>query len=104
MRVKFIKSHPDFAYFAGDNANISEAQVQDFKLIERGFVMVIPTEEEAPVNTLPEDLPSRDFLFKNGFESIADIVAVGEVGVAELKGISKKAAGEVFSFIAQIPE
>lgn len=49
MKVKFIKSHPRYAYFVGDEAVIADTK----ELIEEGYV--IPAEEDkAPPKEAPK--------------------------------------------------
>ncbi len=42
MKVQFLKSHPEFAYFKGDNADIDPERAQD--LIKSGHVILFPGE------------------------------------------------------------
>lgn len=89
VKVKFNKSHPAFAYFKGDIANLSAEKIAKHGLLEKGFVMSLPDDEEDDINnTLPEDLPGREILFAEGFKT-ADEVQKGGEGVTDLKGIGK---------------
>lgn len=44
MLVKFIKSHPLFAYFGGETADVAPELVQE--LIKTGHIILFPGEEE----------------------------------------------------------
>lgn len=111
IKVKFLKSHPDFGYFAGDMGMISPEAAE--KLLKGGYVLPLPGEEPAsqmpqpnakPVNTLPEDLPEREKLFDAGFTNIQDIKSAGDnlldvpgISNAKLKKISKYLEKFVFA-------
>jgi len=83
IKVKFLKSHPDFGYFAGDTGLISPKAAE--KLLQGGYIMIIPEAEiytapipPAKVNPLPEDMPGRDRLFDAGFVTIEEIKEAGD--------------------------
>ncbi len=87
IKVKFNKSHPKLAYFKGDVAKISAETVSKLKLLEQGFVINLPDDED-DLNKLPEDLPSRDILFEAGYDSIEKIKKAGD-SLIDVKGIGK---------------
>jgi hypothetical protein len=94
VKVKFRKSHPEFAYFAGDVAAISDDQAA--KLLESGHIMMLPDDEDL-VNTLPEDLPGRVVLFKEGYDT-AEKVKADLTAIAELKGIGKAIYKQIVAY------
>lgn len=58
MKVQFLKPHPEFGYFGGDNAEIQPERAQE--LIKSGHVILFPgvgkTKEEKPPK---EEKPSE---------------------------------------------
>ncbi len=44
MLVKFLKPHPEFSYFEGDNADVAAEKVQD--MIKSGHVILFPGVQE----------------------------------------------------------
>lgn len=44
MKIKFIKSHPRYAYFVGDEAVIADTK----ELIEEGYVIPVKEDKEPP--------------------------------------------------------
>jgi len=82
IKVKFLKSHPDYGYFAGDTGLISPKAAE--KLLQGGYIMLIPEAEiyNAPIperiNPLPEDMPGRERLFDAGFVTIEEIKEAGD--------------------------
>lgn len=77
IKVKFLKSHPDYGYFTGDTGMISPKAAE--KLLQGGYIMFIPEAEiyndpiPEKVNLLPEDMPERERLFDAGFTTIEEI-------------------------------
>lgn len=97
LKIKFKKSHPDYAYFAGDPAELPSDAVE--ALVESGHVILFPGEPEKAINPLPADLPCRDILFDNGFKTVEEITAAGE-SILQIKGIGKKSFGDIIAFCA----
>jgi hypothetical protein len=87
IKVKFNKAHPKLAYFTGDVAKITAHTVSKYKLLEKGYVINLP-DDEGDLNTLPEDLPSRDILFEAGYDTIEKIKKAGE-SLTDVKGVGK---------------
>ena len=96
LRIKFLKSHPDFAYFEGDDADLTPEQVTD--LVLSGHAILFPGEVEKEDNPLPEDLPYREELFAVGFVTTESINEVGE-GLSQIKGITKKGAVKILEYL-----
>ena len=96
LKIKWLKPHPKYAYFAGDSANLSPEEVEE--LIESGHVILFPGVDEKEENTLPVDLPCREILFENGFMDIDQVRVAGE-GIMDLKGIGKKSFEDITAFI-----
>jgi hypothetical protein len=88
VKVKFLKSHPGFAYFAGDVGEMEAAKAA--ALLNKGYVITLPEEsiEVIEDNPLPEDFPARDILWAEGFSSIAQVLEAGE-SLKAIKGIGK---------------
>lgn len=85
VKVKFRKSHPEFAYNAGDIGSVTEASAA--KLVESGHIILLP-EDSADENTLPEDMPGRELLFAEGFDTAEKVKEAGE-SITDIKGIGK---------------
>lgn len=108
IRVKFLKSHPSFGYFAGDMGSVTPEAAE--KLLKGGYILPLPGEEQivykdiepvkpsAPVNPLPDDFPARDKLFAAGFVKIEDIKAAGD-GILDVPGISNNVLKKVNKYL-----
>ena len=95
MRVKEKKPIKGYGYFPNETAEIPYAEA--LKFVESGLVIIIPETEGANDNPLPEDMPCRAALFKNGFETVEQILSAKE-SLSEIKGISKKSAESIIKF------
>ncbi|MEI7524552.1 MAG: helix-hairpin-helix domain-containing protein [Mariniphaga sp.] len=96
LKIKWLKPHPGYAYFAGDLADLEPEAVES--LSNSGHVILFPGEDKKEVNTLPEDLPNRDILFENGYTSSEQIAAASNA-ISGIKGISKKSAELILEFV-----
>jgi hypothetical protein len=112
VKVKFLKSHPSFAYFAGDVGFITAAWAA--KLLDEGYILPIPdavgevvfttvasTASETKVieNPLPKDLPGRNKLFAAGFDTLEKIKEAGD-SLLDC-GISKNIATQIKKYVAK---
>ena len=90
IKVKFLKSHKDYGYFAGDIGVLTPMAAET--LLADGYIILVPeTIKELKlkkVNPLPEDFPGRDKLFAAGFESVEKVIAAGD-SVLDVVGISQ---------------
>jgi predicted flap endonuclease-1-like 5' DNA nuclease len=95
MKIKFKKSAPGFAYFTNDIGDIEPESAA--RLVDEGYAIIVP-ETEGDDNELPEDLPGRSILYKEGIKTIEDVNKIID-SLTEIKGIGKKLAAEIFEFI-----
>jgi hypothetical protein len=110
IRVKFLKSHPGYAYFAGDMGIVSPEAAE--KMLAGGYILPLPEESNEPIvneikgdlNTLPPDLPGRDKIFEAGYLTVESVKDAGDklldipgISNAMLKKISKYLESFVFS-------
>jgi len=100
MKIKFKKSAPGFAYFAGEIGDINPEAAA--KLVDEGFAIIVP-ETEGEKNELPADLPCREILFNAGLETVEDIKNVIDT-LTEIKGITKKTAEKIAAYVNVISE
>jgi len=98
MKIVFKKSAPGFAYFERDKADLP-AEVAA-KLVDDGFAIIVP-ETEGDDNELPEDLPGRLILFKEGIKTLDDVKKITD-SLTEIKGIGKKLASEIVAYIGNL--
>lgn len=99
-RVKFLKSHPEFAYFKDDNAEISDEKAAE--LLEKGYVIIVPTSEgDDEENTLPADLPARAAIWNAGYKSIEELADVTADDLTNIKGIGKKMAQSIVEYLSK---
>lgn len=97
MKIKFKKSAPGFAYFEGDIAPLNPELAA--KLVDEGYAIIIP-DTEGDDNELPEDLPGRLILFKEGIKTLEDVRKIAE-SLTDIKGIGKKLAAEITEYITE---
>ena len=98
MKIKFKKPAQGFAYFEGDVADLAPEVAA--KLVDDGFAIIVP-ETEGDDNELPEDLPGRLILFKEGIKTLDDVRKITE-SLTEIKGIGKKLAAEIVAYIGNL--
>lgn len=97
IKVKFLKAHPEFAYFKGDVGEITEESAAI--LLESGHIIILPEgSDEGDVNTLPEDLPAREILFAEGFDTAEKVKEAGE-SILDIKGIGKATYKLIVEFL-----
>jgi hypothetical protein len=96
VRVQWLKSHPEFSYFAGDNSTLPADKAAI--LSKSGHINIFPGVEDKDVNTLPEDLPCREILFAAGFDSVEKVKEAGE-SLIDIKGIGKTSVKNILDFI-----
>jgi hypothetical protein len=86
IKVKWLKAHWNYSYSAGDTGSLFADLAP--ALLKGGFIIPVPETDDKKENPLPEDLPSRDLLFKNGFDTIEKIKEAGD-SITDIKGIGK---------------
>lgn len=88
VKVKWLKSHPKYAYFAGDVGEIEADAAAD--LLNKGYLVTLPetTIKLMEENPLPEDFPAREILWTEGFKTISEVLEAGE-SLKTIKGIGK---------------
>jgi hypothetical protein len=97
MKIKFKKPAVGFAYFDGDIADIAPEAAA--KLVDDGFAIIVPP-TEGDDNELPDNLPGRFILYKEGFKTLEDVKKIIE-SLTEIKGIGKKLAAEIVEYLNQ---
>lgn len=98
MKLKIKKHIPGWGYF--ENQTCEEPEEVGAWMVAEGYAVMIP-ETEGPENLLPVDLPCREILFTAGLETVNDIRNSLNV-LAELKGISKKSAAAIKTYIEEV--
>lgn len=58
MKVQFLKPHPEFGYFAGDNAEIQPERAQ--VLIKSGHVILFPGTTKTKADQAAEDKAAEE--------------------------------------------
>lgn len=96
VRVKFIKAAYGYAYSAGDTGIVDAEKAPD--LIKAGCIQVLPDEDpdEDAENTLPEDLPGREKLFRAGFTYVDKVREAGD-GLKDL--LTKKELKDLGNYL-----
>ncbi len=85
-------------YFGGEIADL-EAKICA-TWIESGHMIAIP-ETEGDENTLPDDLPAREILYKEGIKTLEDVKKVKET-LVDFKGIGSKTASDIIKYIESL--
>lgn len=99
IKVKWIKAHWAYGYFAGQVGIVDSSRAQ--KLLEGGFIIPLPDEEkeEEVGNPLPDSLPGRTILFDAGFKSIEEIKKAADSVLLDT-GISNATLKKIRKFVA----
>lgn len=97
MLVKFLRPVGGMAYFDGDVADLNSSVAAP--LIAQGFCIMIPDTEYEPVNPLPEDLPFREKLYNEGYDSIGMLKNAPVKSLESIKGVGKKGAEKVITYL-----
>ena len=92
--MRFLRCVPGYGYFRGDVGEVAEEDAE--RLVEAGLVTAAPAEEEAAGCRLPEDLPMRELLAANGFETLEQVAAAGEA-LMEIDGIGEKTMRKILA-------
>jgi len=95
VRVLWIKAHHNYAYSAGNTGHVKAEDLE--KLLKDGYVVPLQDEEDEKINTLPEDLPARDILFAEGFDTAEKVQEAGE-SITDIKGISKATYKQIVAY------
>jgi hypothetical protein len=117
IKVKWLKPHSSFGYFAGDLGYVTADWAA--KLVATGYVMLLPEDglvipavpSSPPVvpliggqisgskddNPLPEDLPGREKLFEAGYRELEKIKEAGDLLMDA--GISKSMCKSIAKYL-----
>lgn len=101
QKVKFIRSHHEFAYSAGDIGLVENEKAA--QLLNSGYIIILPEDEEDEINPLPEDFPARDILFTEGYEDVEKIKSTGE-SLIDIKGIGKGTLKQIEQWFTDNPK
>lgn len=96
MWVKIKSPIKGFGYFGGETANLPDEIATKFINSGAG-IMVQETEGGEDNNTLPADMPMRELLFENGYESVGQILDA-ESTLTDVKGIGNASAVRIIEF------
>jgi hypothetical protein len=104
IKVLFLKSHPDYGYFANDVGTVTPEAAE--KLLKKGYILPLPEEDKGKMlekeNPLPEGLPGRTVIYDAGFNTLEKIKEAGDslldcgISAATLKKVKKFLEGYVF--------
>lgn len=96
MYIKFRVSVQGLGYFAGDTAEVSDALASE--IVARGEAIVVPpTDGDNDTNTLPADMPMRQLLWDNGYDSVAQIFDAKET-LKDISGIGDASAERIVKY------
>lgn len=99
-KIKFLKSHHEFAYFAGDIAQVDDDKAAE--LLNRGYAIILPEDGgDDIVNTLPEDLPGRVALFAAGFETPEAVKEAGD-SILDVEGVGKGTLKQIEAYFKNL--
>jgi hypothetical protein len=93
-KIEFIKPAPGYAYFAGNKTELSDERAD--KLIKEGYCRKLTDEQEQEQSDLPPSLPGRALLIKEGFTTIAKVLAAG-AALSDVKGMTKQMVENVLA-------
>lgn len=96
MLVKINRPLKGYGYFGGETAELPDDIAAKF-INSGAAIMVQKTEGGEDDNTLPEDLPMRDLLYENGYESVEQILDAKET-LTDVKGIGNASASRIIEF------
>ena len=96
MLVKINKPLKGYGYFGGEPAELPDDVAAKF-INSGAAIMIQKTEGGEDDNTLPEDLPMRDLLYENGYESVEQILDAKET-LTDVKGIGNASACRIIEF------
>jgi hypothetical protein len=106
IKVKWLKAHFKFAYSAGDIGYVTPEWAE--KLLPGGYILPIPTSESErssigippAENPLPIDLPARDKLFAEGFDTLEKVEKAGD-GLLDVMGISNNILKKINKYLKE---
>ena len=96
IQVRFLRSVPGYGYFRGDTGGVADDAAA--ALVNAGAAVLVPEAEGGDaLCLLPEDMPMRELLAENGYVSVEQVAAAGEV-LTEIAGIGKKSAERIADY------
>lgn len=98
MWVKIKQPVKGYGYFGGETVGLSDEIASEF--INAGAAILVPPtegDEGENDNTLPPDMPMRELLYKNGYESVGQILGAKDT-LMDIKGIGNASAGKIIEF------
>jgi hypothetical protein len=98
VKIKWIASHPGFAYFVGDVCSMAPEMAQ--KLIKQGYVEEYIPQPAPDVPDLPHDFPARDALIAHGLLSLAECKQIKDF--TEIKGIGKSMNKRILDYLKNL--
>lgn len=95
MWVKIKQPVKGYGYFGGETVDLSSEIASEF--INAGVAILVPPTEGENDNTLPADMPMRELLYENGYESVGHILEAKDT-LTDIKGIGNASAGKIIEF------
>lgn len=100
---KILKPIPGYAYFGGELVQaLPEGEAA--RLLNTGYLVVLPdTEgEDDFVSEMPEDMPYREMLRRNGYLSLSDLPKSEEELSSAVKEITPKRAAAIYDYLNKL--
>lgn len=97
---KILKPIPGYAYFGGELVTaLPDGEAS--RLLNEGYLIVLPeTEGENDFTIeLPEEMPYREMLRRNGYVSLTDLPATPQELTAAVKEITAKRAASIYEYL-----
>lgn len=101
MVITFRHSVKGLGYFGGDTAELPDDLASD--LVKGGAAVLVPETDDGEKNPLPEDLPMRNLLWENGYESVEQILDASET-LTDIKGIGPSSADRIVQYCTEAVE
>lgn len=97
---KILRPIPGYAYFGGELVTaLPDGEAS--RLLNEGYLIVLPeTEgEDDFISDLPENMPYREILKRNGYVSLNDLPTTPQELSAAVKEINAKRAAAIYEFV-----
>lgn len=97
---KILKPIPGYAYFGGELVStLPDGEAS--RLLNEGCLIVLPDTEGVDdfAIELPEDMPYREMLRRNGYASLSDLPETSQELASAVKEITPKRAAVIYEYL-----
>lgn len=100
IRIKIKKPRKGWSYHGGELVDLPSDIAKEF--VDGDFAIQVP-DTEGKDNELPVDLPMRDLLFQEGYESV-DSILESQNTLTDIAGVGDKLSAQIVAFCESLEQ